>query len=104
MAVIRKMYSSFNRYFPKNKGSDNESDVSFSRRRRWDLLLLVISQNLVGYFIGYFITSLYYLLVETCRRDGDSGSESDVSPMRGRRPKSSVEPWYENQWNETMQG
>lgn len=34
MAVIRKMYSSFNRYFPKNKGSDNESDVSFSRRRR----------------------------------------------------------------------
>lgn len=60
--------------------------------------------NLVGYFIGYFITSLYYLLCETCRRDGDSGSESDVSPMRGRRPKSSVEPWYENQWNETMQG
>lgn len=60
--------------------------------------------NLVGYFIGYFITSLYYLLYETCRRDGDSGSESDVSPMRGRRPKSSVEPWYENQWNETMQG
>eukprot|EP00105_Crassostrea_gigas_P016564 XP_011433995.1 PREDICTED: serine/arginine repetitive matrix protein 1-like isoform X3 [Crassostrea gigas] len=59
------------KYFPKNKGSDNESDVSFSRRRR---------------------------------RDGDSGSESDVSPMRGRRPKSSVEPWYENQWNETMQG
>lgn len=102
MAVIRKMFSSFNRYFPKNKGSDNESDVSFSRRRRWDLLLC--SQNLVGYFIGYFITSLYYLLVETCRRDGDSGSESDVSPMRGRRPKSSVEPWYENQWNETMQG
>lgn len=101
MAVIRKMYSSFNRYFPKNKGSDNESDVSFSRRRRWDLLC---SQNLVGYFIGYFITSLYYLLYETCRRDGDSGSESDVSPMRGRRPKSSVEPWYENQWNETMQG
>lgn len=49
-------------------------------------------------------TSLYYLLYETCRRDGDSGSESDVSPMRGRRPKSSVEPWYENQWNETMQG
>lgn len=60
--------------------------------------------NLVGYFIGYFITSLYYLLCETCRRDGDSGSESDVSPMRGCRPKSSVEPWYENQWNETMQG
>nr|XP_022332940.1 serine/arginine repetitive matrix protein 2-like isoform X4 [Crassostrea virginica] len=59
------------KYFPKNKGSDNESDVSFSRRRR---------------------------------RDGDSGSESDVSPMRGRRPKSSVEPWYENQWNEAMQG
>lgn len=102
MAVIRKMYSSFNRYFPKNKGSDNESDVSFSRRRRWDLLLC--SQNLFGYFIGNFITSLYYLLYETCRRDGDSGSESDVSPMRGRRPKSSVEPWYENQWNETMQG
>lgn len=102
MAVIRKMYSSFNRYFPKNKGSDNESDVSFSRRRRWDLLFC--SQNLFGYFIGNFITSLYYLLYETCRRDGDSGSESDVSPMRGRRPKSSVEPWYENQWNETMQG
>ncbi|XP_048734991.1 serine/arginine repetitive matrix protein 2-like isoform X3 [Ostrea edulis] len=59
------------KYFPKNKGSDNESDVSFSRRRR---------------------------------RDGDSGSESDVSPTRNRRPKSSVEPWYENHWKETMQG
>lgn len=35
MATIRERYIiSLDRYFPKNKGSDNESDVSFSRRRR----------------------------------------------------------------------
>lgn len=39
MVVIRKMYFFFNRYFLKNKGLDNESDVFFLRRRRWDLLL-----------------------------------------------------------------
>lgn len=44
MAIIRGynkrvILFSLDRYFPKNKGSDNESDVSFSRRRRWDLFL-----------------------------------------------------------------
>ncbi|XP_021351714.1 protein 4.1 homolog isoform X3 [Mizuhopecten yessoensis] len=60
-------------YFPNRKGSDNESDVSFSRRRR---------------------------------RDGDSGSESDVSPTRPnhRRPKSSADDWFESQWKEAMEG
>ncbi|CAG2188450.1 Band 4.1-like protein 5 [Mytilus edulis] len=60
------------KYFPKNKGSDNESDVSFSRR---------------------------------IRREVDSGSESDVSPVRSRhrRPKSSGD-WFESQWKDAMEG
>ncbi|KAK3097338.1 hypothetical protein FSP39_008795 [Pinctada imbricata] len=56
------------KYFPKTKGSDNESDVSFTRRRR---------------------------------REMDSGSESDVSPVRSR-PKSMADTYFENQWREAM--
>lgn len=56
------------------------------------------------YYIYDIKDHYMYSSVWFSRRDGDSGSESDVSPMRGRRPKSSVEPWYENQWNEAMQG